>query len=46
MKTPWYPADGSLCIFLHPALKDPELFNNGFDKPLDKYWAGPYKVQE
>ena len=32
---------------MHPALTDKELFNQGFvDKPLDQYWAGPYKVAE
>jgi len=43
---PFYPLQSLFSEILHPALEDVELFNNGFDKPLDKYWAGPYKVQE
>ena len=30
-----------------PRLEDVNLFNEGFvDKPLDQYWAGPFKIGE
>ena len=48
MEKPYYPIDGGLVIatFIHPALVDKKLFNDGFiNKPLDKYWAGPFKVE-
>ena len=47
MKTPYYPSEGLCAFAIHPALEDTALFNDGFvDKPLDKYWAGPFKVGE
>ena len=46
-KSPYYPAESLFATAVHPALTDKELFNQGFvDKPLDQYWAGPYKVAE
>ena len=48
MEKPYYPIDGGFVIstFIHPALVDKKLFNDGLvDKPLDKYWAGPFKVE-
>ena len=48
MEKPYYPIDGGFIIttFIHPALVDKKLFNDGFiNKPLDKYWAGPFKVE-
>ena len=48
MEKPYYPIDGGFVIatFIHPALVDKKLFNDGFiNKPLDKYWAGPFKVE-
>lgn len=48
MEKPYYPIDGGFVIatFIHPALVDKKLFDEGLvDKPLDKYWAGPYKVE-
>ena len=48
MEKPYYPIDGGFVIatFIHPALVDKKLFNEGLiDKPLDKYWAGPFKVE-
>ena len=47
MSKPWYPIEGSFTSFLHPAFADPKFFNDGLnDKPLDQYWAGPFKVGE
>ena len=47
MKTPYYPSEGLCAFAIHPALEDVNLFNDGFvDKPLDQYWAGPFKVGE
>ena len=47
MKTPYYPSEGLCAFAMHPALEDEKLFNEGFiDKPLDQYWAGPFKVGE
>ena len=48
MEKPYYPIDGGFVIatFIHPALVDKKLFNDGLiNKPLDKYWAGPFKVE-
>lgn len=48
MEKPYYPIDGGFIIatFIHPALVDKKLFNDGLiNKPLDKYWAGPFKVE-
>jgi len=48
MEKPYYPIDGGFVIstFIHPALVDKKLFNDALvDKPLDKYWAGPFKVE-
>ena len=48
MEKPYYPIDGGFVIatFIHPALVDKKLFDEGLiDKPLDKYWAGPFKVE-
>ena len=48
MEKPYYPIDGGFIIstFIHPALVDKKLFNEGLiNKPLDKYWAGPFKVE-
>ena len=48
MEKPYYPIDGGFIIttFIHPALVDKKLFNDALvDKPLDKYWAGPFKVE-
>lgn len=45
MAKPYYPIEGSFAGFIHPALVDKKLFNDGFvNNPQDKYWAGPYKV--
>ena len=45
MATPYYLSEVIGTYAAHPALIDKELFNTGFvDKPLDKYWSGPYKV--
>ena len=47
MSKPWYPIEGSFTSFLHPAFAEPKFFNDGMNgKPLDKYWAGPFKVGE
>ena len=47
MSKPWYPIEGSFTSFLHPAFVEPKFFNDGLnDKPLDQYWAGPFKVGE
>ena len=47
MKTPYYPSEGLCAYAIHPALVDTALFNDGFvDKPLDQYWAGPFKIGE
>ena len=47
MKTPYYPSEGLCAFAIHPALEDVNLFNDGFvDKPLDQYWAGPFKIGE
>ena len=47
MKAPYYPSEGLCAFAIHPALEDVNLFNEGFvDKPLDQYWAGPFKVGE
>ena len=47
MSKPWYPIEGSFTSFLHPAFAEPKFFNDGMNgKPLDKYWAGPFKVSE
>ena len=47
MKTPYYPSEGLCAFAIHPALEDVSLFNDGFvDKPLDQYWAGPFKIGE
>lgn len=47
MSKPWYPIEGSFTSFLHPAFAEPKFFNDGLnDKPLDQYWAGPFKVGE
>ena len=47
MSKPWYPIEGSFTSFLHPAFVDVSFFNDGMNgKPLDKYWAGPFKVGE
>ena len=47
MKTPYYPSEGLCALAIHPALEDTALFNDGFvDKPLDQYWAGPFKIGE
>ena len=44
-KTPWYPADGLYARAVHPALKDKDLFNEGFNNKIDdKYFAGPYRL--
>ena len=48
MEKPYYAIDGGFIIttFIHPALVDKKLFNDGLiNKPLDKYWAGPFKVE-
>ena len=47
-KTAHNPVKGLLFGgILHPAMLDVNLFNEGFvDKPLDQYWAGPFKVGE
>jgi len=48
MEKPYYPIDGGFVIstFIHPALVDKKLFKDALvDKPLDKYWAGPFKVE-
>ncbi|OFQ61549.1 ABC transporter substrate-binding protein, partial [Rothia sp. HMSC072B04] len=47
MSKPWYPIEGSFTSFLHPAFVDVAFFNDGMNgKPLDQYWAGPFKVGE
>ena len=47
MKAPYYPSEGLCAFAIHPALEDVNLFNEGFvDKPLDQYWAGPFKIGE
>ena len=47
MSKPWYPIEGSFTSFLHPAFTDVKFFNDGMnDKPLDQYWAGPFKIGE
>ena len=44
MKAPYYPP---VCARKSTPLEDVNLFNEGFvDKPLDQYWAGPFKVGE
>ncbi len=45
LSTPYYLSDDLGTFATHPALVDKKLFNDGFvDKPMDQYWAGPFKV--
>ncbi|MDO5750524.1 MAG: ABC transporter family substrate-binding protein [Rothia sp. (in: high G+C Gram-positive bacteria)] len=45
MAEPAYPSTDLFTYFLHPKMKDPELFNNGFNNNLhDELGAGPFKV--
>ena len=47
MSEPAYPSTDLFTYFLHPKMKDPELFNNGFNNNLhDELGAGPFKVEK
>ncbi|WHS51251.1 ABC transporter family substrate-binding protein [Rothia sp. SD9660Na] len=47
MAEPFYPADSLFGSVLHPAMADPEVFNNGWtDNPNPDYGIGPFKLEE
>ncbi|MGV3150058.1 ABC transporter family substrate-binding protein [Rothia sp. 11273D007AR] len=47
MSQPYYPADNIFGALLHPALRDPEVFNNAYtDNPNPDYAVGPFKLEE
>ncbi|WP_237692861.1 ABC transporter family substrate-binding protein [Rothia nasimurium] len=47
MSQPYYPAESLFGTLLHPAMADPEVFNNGWtDNPNPDYGVGPFKLEE
>lgn len=47
MTKPLYLIEGNFVGFMYTAMTDEKLFNSGFiKKPLDKYWAGSFKMGE
>ncbi|MDO5750525.1 MAG: ABC transporter family substrate-binding protein [Rothia sp. (in: high G+C Gram-positive bacteria)] len=45
-KEPAYPVQNLFSEIMHPSMRDPELFNNGYvNNPHPEYCSGPFKLE-